>query len=330
MMMKNLVNIPIRRTTSSIEDGVNNQSGFPRIETQNYFDLARYCLDHKMSPTSESEGVNDTSFYIQCDENHPSLSSVMEMLSKWGWDPVPRLLTHDTPEFGYFPLSVMSSFEKRDLESAKHLCLETWGSISVRFPILRDEKREICGYDAKGMSGRWSHDFLDVEGLGEFAVSVVGREILESAGLRGIVFREIEWDFPKKVKRPFYIVDCERKMPLCLLPVVKEKNWNQTGWYLDGPYEPHILQFSKAQMNCIDGVDVASTVESLRPNPKLAAASPRNHSLIISARFREVLKNSKVKHTATPVKWVDGSKRIDRIPPFLPFVTLEEWQASIV
>jgi hypothetical protein len=240
------------------------------------------------------------------------------------------MLTNETPEYGYFPLRVVSIFDKKDLDSARHLCLETWGSISVRLPILRDEKREICGYDAKGMSGRWSQDFIDVEGLRDFAVSVKGREILESGGLRGLVFREIEWDLPKKVKHPFYIVDCERRMPPCLLPVVMERSPTPTGFYLDGPYRPQILQFSESHLSSVEGVDAAWTMESLRSNPKLAIASPRNRSLIISARFREVLKKAKVKHSAAPVKWVNGSKCIDRIPPFLPFKSLQEWHASIV
>jgi hypothetical protein len=315
--MKTSVNIPIRLTRKQHVIGVTNKSDFPWLEQEEFNEIAKFCFENQMSPSLMRTGLDAADFTVQCEERHAAMPELLQRLALLGWNPWPRLVTPDCPEVGCFPLKIWRYFDKKDLGTASHLWLLRWGSISASLAPIWDQNLEFCGFGVRTMSGRWSHDFLEVSGLRTFAVSEVGREILQAGGLKGLIFRDVEWDLPKKAKRPFFLLDCERTMPPCLLPVVEEKSETRTGWYLDGPYEPPILQFSRSRMNDIANVDAAWTAESLRPNPKRSMnSSPPDRSLIISAKFFKVLSEAKVKNQSYPVKWVDGSRMIESIPPF--------------
>jgi hypothetical protein len=316
--MKSTLNFTISLARDAVVPGVTNKSGMPSVGVEDFNRMVKFCLDKELSPELRRKGPGVRFFSVQCAEDHPFLPSLMNWLNELGWIPWPRVHTPDTPEFGYFPIMVTRIFSKQEANAASHLWLLRWGSISASLAPKWDQNFEFCGFGVRTMSGRWSHDFLEVSGLRTFAVSEVGREILQAGGLKGLIFRDVEWDLPKKAKRPFFLIDCERTMPPCLLPVVEEKSETRTGWYLDGPYEPPILQFSRSRMNDIANVDAAWTAESLRPNPKRSMnSSPPDRSLIVSAKFFKVLSEAKVKNQSYPVKWVDGSNMIENIPPFL-------------
>lgn len=139
-----------------------------------------------------------------------------------------------------------------------------------------------------------------VEQAGDLTVNNKGKALLESSGLKGLAFEEIEWIDPENAKGQCFLVQPGYSMPSCLNQMVEDE-WGGR-WPIDGPDNPPILRFDKNLVEAMGDFDYAHTAELFGDDKSRRGRKPQR---IVTRKFREFLINNKIYHEVAPVVLVD-------------------------
>ncbi len=294
--MKNIVHINIFKKGG-------RYSCHPQLSEDHFYELSRWVKDENLLFDSPSS-MTDSEIIISFDEECQKLPELLNRFESYGLKPVPRMLLLGADSDTEFAYKINRKFEKSDYLKSEYFDF-CWGGVNDHFP--QDELLNIKSI--KSLSKGWATIFATKFGFFPLLCNDEGREILSSCEFKGIEFKEMPFDNPLKAKGRFYAVQSNIKMPECLLPVgIGTEGLNGLKVYLDGPYEPPILQFARKDIEAIGDFDFACTREMVgrdyEINGRLVHGFP--HRIIVSVRFLEFIKSMKIKHEATPVVLVDN------------------------
>ncbi|MEO5712716.1 MAG: hypothetical protein ABIT37_04435 [Luteolibacter sp.] len=293
-MMKSIVHINVSKMGGTVEF-------MPALSENDFYELGNWAKNNRLlfdSPNS----MTDSELIISFDESRGFLPELLARFERYGLKPHPRMLLFGADpkrEFGY---KINRKFERKDLLDVKYFDL-MWGGRNDCFP--RDEILEIK--HIKELSKGWATQFARKFGFHPLLCNDEGRKILMENHIKGIEFMEMPFDKPPQRRGNFYSIATNQLMPNCLLPVgTGVEGVDGMKVYLDGPYDPPILQFRRSEVEALGGFDVAYTREivesSYMINERKVNRFP--HRMIASAKLVNLLKDAKVKHEAIPVRLV--------------------------
>jgi len=237
----------------------------------------------------------------------PRIIEVMQMVLKMEhMRPKPWGLTITECSERYYFQSLRREYSSRDLDKAPYLILRGYGNRWIAKMALREDFGNIKVVANKKLDDPMPYGDLYYP---VYAMNTWLTEELERRKLKGFTVREIEIQDRRPGHQSIWQPWSTIMMPRCCLPVVSSwgepcesfgiESTNHRGWHYEcGPYQPDELVFLRAEVALLGDFDIAVCQEYL------GAGYVRFPMIVVSQRFRQVLKELKVPGVAYAPVWL--------------------------
>lgn len=232
---------------------------------------------------------------------------VMQIVLKMeGKRPKPWGLTITEWSEGYYFQNLRREYSSGDLDKAPYLALRGQGKRWLAKMVLREDFGPIKVVANKKLDDPMPYGDLYYP---VYAMNTRLTEELARRKLRGFTAKEIEIQDRRPGHQTIWQPWSTIAMPRCCLPVVSSwgepcesigiESTNHRGWHYEcGPYQPEELVFLRTEVAPLGDFDIAVCQEYL------GAGYMRFPTLVVSQRFRQVLRELKVPGVAYAPVWL--------------------------